>query len=427
MKGSDEFMTNSSSTGATIEVAIIGAGPYGLSIAAHLRAKGVSFRIFGRPMQAWTEQMPKGMRLKSDGFASSLSDPKSEFTLDKYCAERGIPFRESGLPVPIEVFSGYGLEFQRRLVPEVEDRLVKSMRRAGEGFEVALEDGEVFKARQVVVAVGIRHFRHVPEIFDGVRGFVTHSSDHHDLGQFKGKQVIVVGAGASALDLAALLHQAGASVEVVARRNTIRFHDPPAPRPLMQRMRAPKTGLGPGWKAFWCIKAPRVFRHMPEAFRVDTVRKMLSPAPGWFVKQEVVGKVPLHTGVAIGEITAKDGKVSMEITGSDGSRKTLSADHVIAATGYRVDLRRIAFLGPELLSQIRNVQQSPLLSSSFESSVPGLYFVGMAAANTLGPLMCFVYGTEFAARRVSRWLARTASREPVWKGELAASQALNRG
>ena len=74
------------------QVAIIGAGPYGLSIAAHLRSLGIPFRIFGTPVDTWRRHMPAGMSLKSDGFASCLSDPDDKGTLEAYCAERGIPY-----------------------------------------------------------------------------------------------------------------------------------------------------------------------------------------------------------------------------------------------------------------------------------------------------------------------------------------------
>jgi cation diffusion facilitator CzcD-associated flavoprotein CzcO len=104
-----------------IDVAIIGAGPYGLSLAAHLRKRGVEHRIFGRPMQMWQERMPKGMCLKSDGFASSLYDPDDSFTLAHFCRETGLPYQHSGLPIPLETFLSYGLAFQQRLVPQLEE------------------------------------------------------------------------------------------------------------------------------------------------------------------------------------------------------------------------------------------------------------------------------------------------------------------
>src|SRR5271155_3005818 len=98
-----------------IDAAIIGAGPYGLSIGAHFRSKGIPFRVFGRPMDSWISHMPKGMLLKSDGFASNIHDPKGEFTLGQFCAGRGIEYADSGIPVRLETFSCYGIEFRRRM------------------------------------------------------------------------------------------------------------------------------------------------------------------------------------------------------------------------------------------------------------------------------------------------------------------------
>jgi thioredoxin reductase len=391
------------------EVAIIGAGPYGLSIAAHLKARGVDFRIFGKPMDTWLTHMPQGMRLKSEGFASLLYDPEGIFDLEAYCKEKGIPYAKIGLPVPLEVFSQYGLEFQRRFVPELENKLVASMQRLPQGFRIELEGGDVTFARRVVMAVGLTHYDYLPPVFSGLPdALVTHSSRHHSVDHFRGKEVAIVGAGASALDLAALIHQAGARVHVLARKSVIRFHDPPdnLEPSFFDRLRTPITGIGPGWKLFLCTNAPLVFRQMPLKFRLDKVRRILGPAPCWFIKEQVVGKVELHVGVAIENAQGRNGKLALELSEDSGQKKTILVDHAIAATGYKVDLRRIAFMDSEIQSAIQCVENTPVLSSNFESSVPGLYFVGASAANTFGPLLRFAFGAGFTARRISRHLAK---------------------
>jgi thioredoxin reductase len=394
------------------DVAIIGAGPYGLSIAAHLKESGVNFRIFGHPMQTWRTHMPKGMRLKSEAFASSLYDPGSTFTLEVYCKENGIPYRHRGQPVPLEVFTAYGLDFQRRFVPELEEKLVTQLRRFPRGFRIQLEDGEILTARCAVVAVGLTHYAFLPPELAGLpEAFVTHSSKHSELAKFRGRDVAIVGAGASALDLAALLHQAGARVQVLTRQPTIRFHDPPGKRgpSLLDQLRNPLTGLGSGWQLFFYVNAPLLFRQLPLKLRLDRVKRVLGPAACWFVKEQVVGKVVLLTDFEISAARLANEKVDLQLIDGKGAVKTITVDHVIAATGYRVDLRRLGFLHEDLRATLKSVEHTPVLSSNFESSVPGLYFVGASAANTFGPLLRFAFGARFTSHRLAKHLAKSAA------------------
>jgi Pyridine nucleotide-disulphide oxidoreductase len=408
------------------DVAIVGAGPYGLAVAAHLKAAGVDFRVFGKPMGFWRNHMPKGMHLKSEGFASFLYDPDSAFTLQMYCKQRGLPYADIGTPVPLETFTAYGLEFQKKFVPDLEDEWVVSLRQSASGFQITLSSGEVFTARRVVIAVGLTYFENVPpELAALPKDFVTHSSKHHTLDHFKGREVVVVGAGSSALDLAAILHQSGASVQVVARVSKIRFHDPPenVNPSWLDRLRQPVTGIGLGWKMFLCTNFPLVFRQMPEKFRLEKVRRLLGPAPCWFTKEQVVGKVGFNLGVSVTGASVQNGRVCLQLRDTAGEKKTLTADHVIAATGYKYDLRRLAFLDPEVLSGIRCAENTPVLSANFESTVHNLYFVGVTAANTFGPLLRFAFGAGFAAPRISKHLARTVSRDSVARENVSNTQS----
>jgi cation diffusion facilitator CzcD-associated flavoprotein CzcO len=395
----------------SIDVAIIGSGPYGLSLAAHLKARGVEFRIFGRPMGTWLTQMPQNMRLKSEGFASSLYDPDATFALRDYCRNEGLPYADVGLPIPLDTFTSYGLAFQRRLVPELEQKFVRSLVPRSSCFEIGLEGGEVATARRVVVAVGISHFQYVPPMLAALpQELVTHSSCHRTFDEFKGREVCVIGAGASALDVAAALHEAGAQVRVVSRSPVIRFHEPPGrnPRPLLERIRAPQTGLGPGWRSLLCTSAPLVFHKMPGRFRIEVVRRHLGPAAGWFVRDKVVGKVGLQVGLNVTQASTDGGRVHLTVSSGNGSSRTISADHVIAATGYQVDLRRVHFLNSDVWSGIRLIGLAPALSANFESAMPGMYFIGAASANSFGPVARFAYGAGFTARRLSKHLSRTA-------------------
>jgi thioredoxin reductase len=394
-----------------VDVAIIGAGPYGLSIAAHLRAHKISFRIFGTPMSSWRNHMAAGTLLKSFGFASSLYDPGSTFTLEHYCQEQGIPYSDSTDPVSLETFIAYGMEFQRRLVPELEQTDITSVKQSSNGFVLTTQTGEVLSARRVVVAVGITNFGNIPPIFAGLpEELLTHSSQHTEVSQFSGRSVAVIGAGASAADLAGLLHEAGAETHMITRRAELHFHDPPfaGKRPLSHRLLMPRSGLGNGWKPLLCSDFPLAYHALPTKFRVRALKRVNGPAGGWFAKSKVVGCVNLHLGTRLKEVSKNGSGVRLLFTQRDGTDKELKVDHVIAATGYKPRLERITFLDEDLRKQMKTEDEASAVDTNFESSVPGLYLVGLAAAISFGPMCRFAYGAKFTSDRITRHLASTA-------------------
>jgi thioredoxin reductase len=391
-----------------VDMVVIGAGPYGLSVASHLRAAGIEVRTFGFPMETWRTSMPVGMKLKSEGFASNIADPSGELTLKKYCAMNGgIPYADAGLPVGVEIFSDYGEAFQRRFVPDLERKKVMSVDLAPSGFALRLDTGESLIARRVIVACGIRAFDYIPpELQDLSRELVTHSADYGDTSRLRGRKVMVIGAGASATNIAALLQAKGTEATLMTRGPVVQFPPPPrAERSLYERLQSPMNSLGPGWKSLLCVKAPLVFHAMPEEFRVKQVRLHLGPSPAWFMRDAFEGKVAVITRSTIVKAEAKGSGVNLQIRHDDGSIREVSVDHVIAATGYRVDVDRLDFLSSRIRSTLRRAAGAPALSRNFESSVPHLYFVGTAAANSFGPMLRFVCGSEFCSRRLSRHVA----------------------
>ena len=385
-----------------VDIAIIGAGPYGLSLAAHLGDSGQSVRVFGPPMRSWSHHMPRKMHLKSEGFASNLYDPEGKFPLKTYCTERGLPYADVGLPVAIETFIGYGLEFQRRYVPDLETVQITGLKKVDGQFELTASNGEVSRARRVVVAAGIINFSYLPPMLAAVPSSVlSHSSQHNNLTSFKGRKVAVLGAGASAVDIAALLMEAGADVVLIARRDKILFHDKPVePRSLVQRLLAPRSGLGTGWRSRMCTDIPMVFHAMPESLRVRAVARHLGPAPCWFTR-DAMDRLPMHLGATITDVQSGSGKAQISFRQADQTERQVKVDQVIAATGYKTELSRLAFIDQSIESQIRTVEGAPILNRQFESSLPGLFFIGVTAANSFGPLLRFAFGAGFAARRLA--------------------------
>jgi cation diffusion facilitator CzcD-associated flavoprotein CzcO len=395
---------------------IVGAGPYGLSIASHLRHDCVPFRIFGHPMDTWMSHMPKGMMLKSDGFASSLYDPQGTLSLKKFCAECGIPYADTGKHVPLETFCAYGLAFRERMVPDLEETNVICVERLPGGFKVHLQNGEVAETRRVVLAVGITHFENVPDTLKHLPAqYFSHSARHREVDTYRERKVIVIGAGASALDMAGLMHDAGVDVELVSRKPEISFHGAPTgkKRSLWQRLTRPSSGLGPGLKSLFFAESPLAFHYMPKHLRLEVVQRALGPSGGYFIKNKVVGKVPLHLGYSPERAEVRDGKVHLTLRSVDGTAKELVADHIVAGTGYRVNLENLKLLSEGIRSAVQQTNGSPVLTSNFESSVPGLYFTGIASANSFGPVMRFAFGAKFTAQRLTKVLKKTVVREAV--------------
>jgi cation diffusion facilitator CzcD-associated flavoprotein CzcO len=395
-------------------VAIIGAGPYGLSVAAHLSSRGVPFRIVGTPLETWRRHMPWGMMLKSDGFASSLSAPDGQGTLAAYCAEHGIPYHDTGIPVSLEVFTEYALEFQRRFVPALEDRRVQMVdTNDRSGFSITLEDGESFEADFVVGATGIAHLGYMPEELRHLPSeLVTHSWAHHDLGEFAGRDVAVLGGGSSAVDIATLVHEAGARTWLIARRDHLRFSSAPGPGPRSrwQRLRHPSSGLGPGLRSWLFQNAPSLFRFLPGSMRLLIIKRHLGPQAAWLMRERFEAGVTPILGAHVERAAAKDGRVRLSLRMTDGTKREVVSDHVIAATGYWPDVDRLEYLSDRIRAALRTHHRMPVVSRSFESSISGLYLVGPPAVNSFGPLMRFMVGAEYVAPLVAERLARRVRR-----------------
>lgn len=381
-------------------VTVVGAGPYGLSAAAFLRSAGVETRIFGEPMAFWEYRMPAGMFLRSNWGASHIADPDRKITLDAYRSSTG---NHLSAPIPLERFVDYGQWYQRQLVPDVEKCNVTSVDADGRDFRVTLASGESFTSRRVVLATGIGNFVWRPAEFDAVPpALASHSAEHRDLSRFKGHRIVVIGGGQSALESAALLHEAGADVEVIARQtalNWVGLHYRLHHLGALSRLLYSDRDVGPAGISR-LVSMPHLFQVLPRKVQNRAAYRAIRPAgSGWLRPR--LSAVPITLGRKVVSATPTGSR--LRLTLNDGTDRLV--DHTILATGFRVDISRYEFLPKELLARLHTVDGYPVLKRGLESSISGLHFLGKPAAWSFGPLLCFVSGTDFAARELVRSIA----------------------
>ena len=391
------------------EVAIIGAGPYGLSLAAYLRSAGVEPLVFGEVMGAW-RRMPRGMLLRSFRETTTICEPTRRLTIEAFEAaeERSVPS-----PVSLEDFIAYGRWFRKRAVSEIDERLVRLLERRDGGFRLTLEDGEHVDARRVVVAAGIGYFAWTPpEFADCDRSLVSHSSAHSDFGLFSDRRVLVVGSGQSGLESAALLNEAGAEVTLVARAPKLvflrgeRLHDRSGP---LRGLFYPTWGVGPP-VVNWLMGAPTVYRALPTQLREALARRAIRPAGAAWLRARLA---PIHIDLdrCVAKLEGQNG--SLRVVLDDGSERLV--DHVVLATGYHVDIARYPFLDSHLRTGIDMIGGFPKLARGYESSVTGLHFVGAPAAASFGPGLRFVSHTGVAADAITRSITAGGARFNGWR------------
>jgi hypothetical protein len=386
-------------------VAVVGAGPYGLSAAAYLRAAQIETRVFGEPMAFWQNQMPAGMCLRSNWGASHIADPQCELTLDEYCRHNG---NHLSKPIPLERFVDYGRWYQRHVVPDLDRRHVCSVEIDARGFKLVMTDGGEFTSRHVVVAAGIGAFATRPSEFADIpSALASHTSEHNNLRKFKGQRVVVVGAGQSALESAALLKDAEIQVEVIARTKTLNWvglHPRLHHLGLISKMLYSTRDVGPAGISR-LVAMPHLFRRFPRRFQGRTAYRAIRPAGAGWLQSRIVG-LPITLGCKVVSATVAGSHLRLRL--DDGTERLV--DHALLATGFRVDVSRYPFLAPSLLKRLKTADGFPVLNRGLESSIPGLHFLGKPAAWSFGPLLGFVSGAEFASNELIRLITRKNGR-----------------
>ena len=387
------------------EAAVIGAGPYGLAVSAHLRSARIETRTFGRPMSFWQENMPKDMIMRSPWRGSDIADAGNRFSLNTYARISGIKPRDQFTQ---KEFVDYGLWFQQQAVPDLDHRQIVRIEKAQGGFRLIMNDGEKLVTRRVILAMGLANQDVTPPEFKDLPAEVlSHTADHTEFSSFTGRRVAVIGRGQSACESAALLSEAGADVTLITRgdihwlgQNETKATKSRNLMLALKKYLTPPSEVGPV-HLNWLIEAPDLYRRLPADMQ-DTIssRCLLPAASGWLVPR--FGGVQLSTGVSTLSSRMKGDEAELQL--SDGS--TLRVDHVLLGTGYHVDISRYGILSPGILQRIDQDDGSPLLAAGYESSVKGMHFVGSSSCKSFGPLMRFVWGSKFTARCLTRSLLR---------------------
>jgi len=386
------------------DVVIIGAGPYGLSLAAHLRARGVNFRIFGIPMGFWRD-LPAGINLKSPASSTNISVPKTPVTFSEWCRERSLEDYE---PCSMESFANYGLWIQAHFVPNVELTKVTAIARTDRGFDITLDDGSELSAPHVIVATGLSYLDAIPAAFRELPQEISKHTFHlSDYSEYRGKRVAIVGGGASAIEAGALVHEAGGFPEVFIREPNVLIYDrTPRYRSLRERILQPSSPIGNGKVPFLIGHFPQLPFLLPEARRLRLLSAFVPPSAPWWIKDRVVGVVPMHVASSIAGARTLDHGLSLTIRQQDQPEREQDFDAIIWGTGYEKDVSRLSFLSGDILRTMTLIEQAPKLSINFESSVGGLYFIGPMSEMSFGPITRFVAGAGFTAKSLSRHLAR---------------------
>lgn len=382
---------------ALVSVLIIGAGPFGLSLAARLGHLGIDHRIVGDSMGFWRHNMPSGMALRSSW--DWHLDPQEHWTIERFFEERGI-VRDAVSPIPISTYLDYAEWFRLGSGIDPEGVVVDRLDRQSDGCFVAqLTNSEEILARNVVLSLGFSSFSMLPtEVVARLPpGVAQHTLEAVDFSRAAGKRYLIVGGRQSAFEWGALLAEAGAaSIAIVHRHPSPAFAEADwawVP-PLMEQMVA-----NPAW-----------FRSLPAEEQRALGSRLwgegrLKVEP-WLEPRLRRGPVSIWPQTTIETSAQSVHGINVDL--SNGRR--LQVDHIILATGYKPDLSRIELLhNSPLLAAIDQENGLPLLDMGFQTSVPGLYMTSLLASREFGPFFGFTVASRGAATVLGNDLARRLS------------------
>lgn len=371
---------------------IIGAGPFGLSLAAYAKHLGIDHLVVGRPMEFWQKNMPNGMFLRS---ASDWSlDPTDRFSIIAYLEALGKTPKEVE-PLSLEFYLQYAKWFQDgaglQTIPEYVTRLEHS----GDCYLAYLENGKLIEAENIVIAIGMGYFQNMPSALTDLlpKGRFEHTCEAVDLSQYKDRRVLILGGRQSAFEWAALLNDLGAGeVHLVHRHESPKFTEADwawVP-PLVDKM----------------VENPAWFRGLPQQEK-DAINKRMwgegrLKVEPWLEERVIKPGTSIHQKASLTSCYERsDGALDVKLDNGDA----FVVDDVILATGYKVDLERLPFLqGGNLLTKIEVKNGFPVLDPHFQSSAKGLYFTSMPAGQDFGPFFGFTVSVRTSAKIIGNAL-----------------------
>ena len=379
------------------ELLIIGAGPFGLAVAAHAKLSGIAVTVVGEPMAFWKHNMPAGMLLRS-GPEWHL-DAAGVHTLESFLEERHIS-KADVQPVPVEIFREYADWFRESKKITVQRVRVNRLRRVDGRFEAECHGSEKIQATCVVATPGLAPFVNVPaEISASLPPErVAHTATLVDFRALTGKRCLIVGGRQSAFEWAALIAEAGAeSVDLVFRHDTPRFvtSDWSFSDAMIE-----STLRVPGW-----------FHRLNSSEREEVQNRFWTAGrlqiEPWLWSRVNKRNIHLWPNSRVTEWRFANGE-GVEARLNQGN--LLTVDKVILATGYRVDLSKVEYLAEEIGSGRLKVDSGfPVLNDDAQTTLPGLYITGQAATRDLGPCFGFVRACVASARIIVKDLQRESS------------------
>jgi len=358
-----------------VDLAIIGAGPAGLSLAAWAQESGISYQVFGEPLSFWKRHIPP-LCLRSPPVATNLSSPRPGHTYLDFARDHGI---EDGPQIEMSDFIGYATEFCDTHGIRTSHGFIQTIQYRDNCWGLKYGE-ETLLAKNVAIAIGLNGSQRNPGLPDAMSPMWNYVGNIHDYGRFKGQRVAVVGGGQSGVEAALLAAGAGADVHLAIREDGVKFRSLHAPGEWFYRN---------------LFKHSRLLMPLLPGFAQDRLLAYLlegtaEPALKDRLEQ---GDITLHTNASIAPIETHSATFVIRRP----CKEPVDVDYVIVAAGFNYDIRKMKmFVDLPILER----GGLPILNRYAMSSMPNLYFTGMSALRLVGPQCQFVSGSGVMSPRI---------------------------